>query len=125
MKKFALQSVGISALIVMALTGCGGSNGSSGAASPEATASPTPTAAKQYTNDELVELVKQIKPKSGKELTVASSEDLAKENPVKSLLSMFTIEPAECKDLATLGGSETLAGSTTAAGADLDAASGS
>ncbi|MFC8040681.1 hypothetical protein ACFUOZ_15120 [Paenarthrobacter sp. NPDC057355] len=124
MKKFALQSVGISALVVMALTGCGGSTGSTNSASPEATASPTPTAAKQYTNDELVELVKQIKPKSGKELTVASSEELAQENPIKALMSMFTIEPAECKDLATLGGTETLAGSTTAAGADLDAASG-
>ncbi|MGO4433348.1 hypothetical protein AB4Y88_08645, partial [Paenarthrobacter sp. RAF9] len=87
MKKFALQSVGISALAMMALTGCGGSTGSTDAASPEATASPTPTAAKQYTNDELVELVKQIKPKSGKELTVASSDELAQENPMKALMS--------------------------------------
>jgi hypothetical protein len=124
LKKFALQSVGISALAMMALTGCGGSGGSTDTASPEATASPTPTAAKQYTNDELVELVKQIKPKSGKELTVASSDELAQENPMKALLSMFTVEPAECKDLATLGGSETLAGSTTAAGADLNSESG-
>ncbi|MFJ4028801.1 hypothetical protein ACIPWF_15615 [Paenarthrobacter sp. NPDC089989] len=124
MKKFALHSVGISALVMMAVSGCGGSAGSTDAASPEATATPTPTVAKQYTNDELVGLVKQIKPKSGKELTVASSEELAQENPIKALLSMFTIEPAECKDLATLGGNTTLAGSTTAAGADLDAESG-
>ncbi|VXA98905.1 conserved exported hypothetical protein [Arthrobacter sp. 9V] len=120
MKKFALQSAGVSALIMMALTGCGGSTGSTDAASPEA----TPSAAKQYTNDELMAMVKQIKSPSGKDLTVASSEELAQENPMKALLSMFTVEPAECKDLGTLGGSEVLEGSTTAAGADLNAETG-
>ncbi|SCZ63663.1 hypothetical protein SAMN02799638_03709 [Arthrobacter sp. UNCCL28] len=126
-KKFALHSVGISALVMMALTGCGGSTGSTGStgsATQEASPSQAPATAKQYTNDELMALVKQVKSPSGKELTVASSDELSQENPMKALLSMFTVEPAECKDLGTLGGSEVLEGSTTAAGADLDAESG-
>ncbi|MCF3140647.1 hypothetical protein LRQ04_15430 [Paenarthrobacter sp. AR 02] len=122
MKKFALQGAAASALVMMALTGCGGSSASTDAAKPEPSA--TPTAAKQYTNDELVALVKSIKSPSGADLTVASSEELAQENPMKALMSMFTVEPAECNKLSTLGGSDVLAGSTTAAGADLNAASG-
>ncbi|UKA49749.1 hypothetical protein LFT48_20335 [Arthrobacter sp. FW305-123] len=123
MKKFALQSAGISALVMMALTGCGGSTESAGS-TEAATPSATPTVAKQYTSDELMAMVKQVKSPSGKELTVVSSEELAQENPMKALLSMFTVEPAECKDLGTLGGSEVLEGSTSAAGGDLNAETG-
>ncbi|MGP0222497.1 hypothetical protein [Paenarthrobacter sp. NCHU4564] len=121
MTRKALFGAGASALLVLALTACSSGSGTSSTAtsSPSETATPTPTVAKQYTNDELMELVKQIKTADGADLTVMSSEDLAQENPMKALLSMMTIEPAECADLATLGGSEPLPGSTTAAGADV------
>lgn len=122
MNKNALRGFGVSALIVMALTACGGTSPSTDAASAPAseTATPTPTAAKQYSNDELLDMVKQIKTATGTELTIASSEELAQANPMKALMSMFTIEPAECKELATLGGAEPLAGSTSAAGAEVN-----
>ncbi|MDQ0277965.1 hypothetical protein QO003_002268 [Arthrobacter silviterrae] len=89
-------------------------------AGPTASATPTPKAAKQYSNDELMAMVKQIKPGSGTELTTASAEELAGANPVKALMSMFTVEPAECKELETLGSSEPVAGSTSAAGAEVN-----
>ena len=122
MNKNALRGFGVSALIVMALTACGGSGTSTDAAPASAseTSTPTPTAAKQYTSDELMAMVKQIKSGQGTELTVVSSEELADANPVKAILGMFTIEPAECKELATLGGAEPLAGSTSAAAAEVD-----
>lgn len=111
-------------MIVMALTACSGSATATDATPAAETPTPTPTVAKQYTNAELVELVKQIKTADGASLTVASGDDLAQENPMKALLSMMTIEPAECAELGTLGSSEAIAGSTAAAGAELNAASG-
>ncbi|WP_157884167.1 hypothetical protein [Arthrobacter alpinus] len=124
MKKFAMHGAAVSALVVMALTGCGGSGDATVLAGSTASETPTPKAAKQYSNDELMAMVKQIKPGNGTELTTASAEELAEANPVKALMSMFTVEPAECKELETLGSSEPVAGSTSAAGAEVNNESG-
>ncbi|WP_079941318.1 hypothetical protein [Paenarthrobacter ureafaciens] len=126
MKRNALRGFAAAGLLVMGLTACGGGGASTDVASsapagetPSAT--PTPTEAKQYTTQELVDLVKQIKADDGSELTVSAIDDLAsQQNPLKELIGQMTIEPAECKELSTLGASQSIEGSTAAAGAKID-----
>lgn len=108
----------------MGLTACGGAGSTTDAASAEPKETPAP-AAKQYTSAELTDLVKQIKAADGSELMVSSIDDVAgQQDPIKELLGSMTIEPAECKDLAMAGASQSIEGSTGATGAKIDAASG-
>ncbi|WP_314324697.1 hypothetical protein [Paenarthrobacter ilicis] len=128
MNKNMLRGFAVSGLLVMGLTACGGS-GSSTDAAPSAASeapSPTPTAAKQYTSAELTDLVKQIKPADGTELTVTTIDDVAAQaDPLKKLMGSMNIEPAECKDSAMSGASQSIEGSTGATGAKVDTATGS
>lgn len=125
MNKNALRGFAAAGLLVMGLTACSGGGSTDAASSaPAGKAAPgsTPTKAKQYTTQELVDLVKQIKAADGSELTVSPIDDLAsQQNPLKELISQMTIEPAECKELSTLGASQSIEGSTAAAGAKIDA----
>ncbi|MCM0615140.1 hypothetical protein MOD31_03835 [Paenarthrobacter sp. TYUT067] len=128
MNKNTLRGFAVSGLLVMGLAACGGSGSSTdaGPAPANETSTPTPTAAKQYTSAELTDLVKQIKPADGSELTVTAIDDLAAQaNPLKELMGSMNIEPAECKDLAMSGASQSIEGSTGATGAKVDTATGS
>ena len=123
MYKKSLLGLGVVAIVGMALGACSGP-----ATSPDtASAQPSEKAAqtKRYSDGELLDLVKQIKTADGTSLTTVSGEELSsQENPMKELLALMSIEPAECKALGALGSSETIAGSTTAGGASVDTAGG-
>ncbi len=123
MYKKSLLGLGVVAIVGMALGACSGP-----ATSPDtASAKPSEKAAqtKRYSNGELLDLVKQIKTADGTSLTTVSGEELSnQENPMKELLALMSIEPAECKALGALGSSQTIAGSTTAGGASVDTAGG-
>lgn len=105
MKKNLLPGLGATALMVTALTACGGATASpqssSGPASETATATPTP--AKQYTKDELVALVGQIKEADGTSRAVVSDQELVAQYEPVRVLNKAVIEPSECGNLGTLG----------------------
>ncbi|MGA8787376.1 MAG: hypothetical protein WB535_00340 [Paenarthrobacter sp.] len=117
MKKHLLPGIGATALMVVALTACGGST-----ASPEPTSSqssgaatPTPTPVKQYTNEELIALVGQVKLADGTSPAVLSGDELlAQYDSMVKGFAGATIEPAACKDPFLLGAPRTIDGSTAA-----------
>ncbi len=91
---------------MIALAGCTGGGG--GAASPSASptsASPSVTAeAKVYTEDELRELISGMKDGDGNELKLYSKEQVDQgSNIANLLLSTATVDPSDCKDIATAG----------------------
>jgi hypothetical protein len=102
-----VPALGLMTAAMIALAGCTGGGG--GAASPTAggaaSASATQTAeAKVYTEDELRELVSGMKDGDGSELKLYSKEQVDQGgNIVNLLLSTATVDPADCKDIATAG----------------------
>ncbi|MFF1251851.1 hypothetical protein ACFVYC_05075 [Pseudarthrobacter sp. NPDC058329] len=92
---------------MIALAGCTGGGG--GAASPTATgtasASASQTAeAKVYTEDELRGLISGLKDDDGSELKLYSKEQVDQGGNIANLLlSTATVDPADCKDIATAG----------------------
>ncbi|MGR0161312.1 hypothetical protein [Paenarthrobacter nitroguajacolicus] len=115
MKKNLLLGFGASALVAMALTACGGGTSAAPASAPASeTATTTPTPAKQYTNEELVEIAKQIKAADGSTRAAVSGQELvAQYDPLREL-TQAAIEPTTCKDLGTLGVYQPIAGSASA-----------
>jgi hypothetical protein len=94
------------AAAMIALAGCTGGGG--GAASPSASttsASPSATAeAKVYTEDELRELISGMKDGDGNELKLYSKEQVDQGGNIANLLlSTATVDPSDCKDIATAG----------------------
>jgi hypothetical protein len=93
------------AAAMIALAGCTGGGG--GAATPSTT--PTATAsktaeAKVYTEDELRELISGMKDDDGNELKLYSKEQVDQGGNIANLLlSTATVDPADCKDIATAG----------------------
>ena len=116
MKKNLLLGFGASALAAMALTACSGGTAAAPVSAPQSeTATATPTPVKQYSNEELVSLVSQIKASDGSSLSAVSGEELAgRYQPLRDTLGKTTIEPAACKDLSAVGVPQTIAGSTSA-----------
>jgi len=101
-----VPAFGLMAAAMIALAGCTG--GGDGAASPTATegsASASPTAeAKVYTEDELRELISGMKDGDGNELKLYSKEQVDQGGNIANLLlSTATVDPADCKDIATAG----------------------
>ncbi|MGN8132181.1 hypothetical protein ACTJK0_16690 [Paenarthrobacter sp. 22069] len=92
---------------MLALAGCSG--GGSGTASPSGTtsasASASPTAsAKAYSEDELRNLISGMKDADGNELKLYSKEQVDQGGNIANLLmSTATIDPKDCKDIATAG----------------------
>jgi hypothetical protein len=92
---------------MIALAGCTGGGG--GAASPTATqtasASASQTAeAKVYTEDELRDLISGMQDADGNELKLYSKEQVDQGGNIASLLlSTATVDPSDCKDIATAG----------------------
>lgn len=115
MKKTLLPGVGASALALLALTACGGATASPQESAPASeTATATATPAKQYTTEELVALVGQIKESDGTNRAVVSGEELVAQYEPIRVLTKATIEPAECANLATLGAYQPIDGSASA-----------
>jgi hypothetical protein len=95
------------AAAMIALAGCTGGGG--GAASPSATQTTTASAsqtaeAKVYTEDELRDLISGVKDGDGNELKLYSKEQVDQGGNIANLLlSTATVDPKDCKDIATAG----------------------
>jgi hypothetical protein len=102
-----VPALGVLAAAMIALAGCTGGGG--GAATPTATqtasASASKTAeAKVYTEDELRELISGMKDGDGNELKLYSKEQVDQGGNIANLLlSTATVDPSDCKDIATAG----------------------
>lgn len=100
-----VPAFGVMAAAMVALAGC---TGGGGAASPSATtATPTATetaAAKVYSEDELRDLVSGRTDADGNELKLYSKEQVDQGGNIANLLlSTATVDPADCKGIATAG----------------------
>lgn len=103
-----VSALGVVAAAMLALAGCTGGGG--GTATPSstttsATPSPTQTAnAKVYSEDELRNLISGKKDADGNELKLYSKEQVDQGGNIANLLmSTATIDPKDCKDIATAG----------------------
>jgi hypothetical protein len=100
-----VPALGLMTAAMIALAGC---TGGGGAASPSpSTSSATPSAtaeAKVYSEDELRELISGMTDDNGNELKLYSKEQVDQGGNIASLLlSTATVDPADCKDIATAG----------------------
>ncbi|TQJ34055.1 hypothetical protein [Arthrobacter sp. SLBN-122] len=103
-----VSALGVVTAAMLALAGCTGGGG--GTATPSstttsATPSPTQTAnAKAYSEDELRNLISGKKDAGGNELKLYSKEQVDQGGNIANLLmSTATIDPKDCKDIATAG----------------------
>ncbi|MFJ5962209.1 hypothetical protein [Pseudarthrobacter oxydans] len=96
-------ALGLMTAALMALAGCTGGGG--GAASPSASETPSPTAeAKVYSEDELREMISGMTDDDGNELRLYSKEQVDQGGNIANLLlSTATVDPEDCKDIATAG----------------------
>ena len=101
-----VPALGLMTAGMIALAGCTGGGGAAGpTATDTASASASPTAeAKVYTEDELRELISGLKDEDGSELKLYSKEQVDQGGNIANLLlSTATVDPADCKDIATAG----------------------
>src|SRR6478735_10754094 len=102
-----VSALGVMAAAMLALAGCSGGGGGTATPSSSATASPSasPTAdAKVYSEDQLRDLISGMKDADGNELKLYSKEQVDQGgNLAKLLMSTATIDPKDCKDIATAG----------------------
>ena len=102
-----VSALGVMAAAMLALAGCSGGGGGTATPSSSATASPSasPTAdAKVYSEDQLRDLISGMKDADGNELKLYSKEQVDQGGNIANLLmSTATIDPKDCKDIATAG----------------------
>ncbi|UUL77104.1 hypothetical protein NG819_05780 [Pseudarthrobacter sp. Fe7] len=104
-----ISALGVVAAAMLALAGCSGGGGGtaspSGTATTSATASASQTAdAKVYSEDQLRDLISGMKDADGNELKLYSKEQVSQGGNIANLLmSTATIDPKDCKDIATAG----------------------
>jgi hypothetical protein len=102
-----VPALGVMAAAMIALAGCTGGGGGTTTPSTTATATATPTEtaeAKVYTEDELRGLISGMKDDDGSELKLYSKEQVDQGGNIANLLlSTATVDPADCKDIATAG----------------------
>ncbi|WP_258868408.1 hypothetical protein [Arthrobacter sp. RT-1] len=100
-----VPALGLMTAAMLALAGCTGGGG--GSASPSPTPTPTSSAtedAKVYTEDELRNLISGKTDADGNELKLYSKEQVDQGgNLANLLLSTATVDPEDCKDIATAG----------------------
>ena len=106
-----VSALGVVAAAMLALAGCSG--GGSGTAIPSGTASTSASAsasasqtadAKVYSEDQLRDLISGMKDADGNELKLYSKDQVAQGGNIANLLmSTATIDPKDCKDIATAG----------------------
>jgi hypothetical protein len=93
------------AAAMIALAGCTGGGGGAATPSTSETATATKTVeAKVYNEDELRELISGMKDDDGNELKLYSKEQVDQGGNIANLLlSTATVDPSDCKDIATAG----------------------
>ena len=96
-----LAAAGAAAAAVLMVAGCTGGGGTP--ASPTATASPRETD-RVYSEDELRGLISGLRDSDGNELRLYSEEQVAQGRSLGDvLLDRATVDPADCKSIATAG----------------------
>ena len=100
-----VPAFGVLAIGALALAGCTGGGGGGTSASPTASASASESAqAKVYSEDELRDLISGMKDGDGNELKLYSKDQVDQgSNIANLLLSTATVDPGDCKDIATAG----------------------
>lgn len=102
-----VSGLGVMTAAMLALASCSGGGG--GTASPSGTATASASAsktaeAKVYSEDELRNLISGMKDGDGNELKLYSKEQVDQGGNIANLLmSTATIDPKDCKDIATAG----------------------
>jgi hypothetical protein len=103
-----VSALGVVTAAMLALAGCTGGGG--GTASPSGTATTASASASQtanakvYSEDELRTLISGMKDADGNELKLYSKEQVDQGGNLANLLmSTATIDPKDCKDIATAG----------------------
>ena len=102
-----VSALGVMAAAMLALAGCSG--GGSGTASPSGSATASASAsltadAKVYSEDQLRDLISGMKDADGNELKLYSKEQVDQGGNIANLLmSTATVDPKDCKDIATAG----------------------
>ncbi len=98
-------ALGLMTAAMLALAGCTGGGG--GTATPTATSTPSATETeddKVYTEDELRTLISGKTDADGNELKLYSKEQVDQGGNIANLLlSTATVDPEDCKDIATAG----------------------
>ena len=100
-----VPALGMMAAAMLALAGCTGGGGGAATPSPTGTASPAATETdKVYTEDELRELISGKSDADGNELKLYSKEQVDQGGNIANLLlSTASVDPEDCKDIATAG----------------------
>lgn len=100
-----VPAVGSLAVAMIALAGCTGGGGTAGPSATTATATGTATAeAKSYSADELRDLISGRTDADGNELRLYSKEQVDQGGAIANLLlSTATVDPPDCKGIATAG----------------------
>jgi hypothetical protein len=100
-----VPALGLMTAAMLALAGCTGGGG--GTATPTATSTPSATETeddKVYTEDELRTLISGKTDADGNELKLYSKEQVDQGGNIANLLlSTATVDPEDCKDIATAG----------------------
>lgn len=100
-----VPAIGLVAAAMLALAGCTGGGGAASPSPATTTATATATAeAKVYSEDELRELISGLTDDEGNELKLYSKEQVDQGGNIANLLmSTATVDPADCKEIATAG----------------------
>jgi hypothetical protein len=100
-----VPALGLMTAAMIALAGCTGGGGSATPSATETTAGASATAeAKVYSEDELRELISGMKDEDGNELKLYSKEQVDQGGNIANLLlSTATVDPEDCKHIATAG----------------------
>ncbi|MGN7199799.1 hypothetical protein [Arthrobacter sp. SAFR-044] len=102
-----VSALGVVAAAMLALAGCSGGGGGTASPSGSATASASASQtaeAKVYSEDQLRDLISGMKDADGNELKLYSKEQVDQGGNIANLLmSTATVDPKDCKDIATAG----------------------
>jgi hypothetical protein len=97
-----VPALGLMTAAMLAVAGCTGGGG--GSVSPTPTPTATEAADKVYTEDELRNLISGKTDADGNELKLYSKEQVDQGGNIANLLlSTATVDPEDCKDIATAG----------------------
>lgn len=103
-----LSALGVATVTMVALAGCTGGGEGGSTASPTETATET-SGDKVYTEDELLDLISGMEDGEGNELRLYSKDQVDQgQNVANILMSNATVDPEECKEIATAGLQDTV-----------------
>ncbi|MGF9648443.1 hypothetical protein AAIH32_10740 [Pseudarthrobacter oxydans] len=99
-----VPALGLMTATMIALAGCTGGGGSASPTATETASASATAEAKVYSEDELRELISGMKDEDGNELKLYSKEQVDQGGNIANLLlSTATVDPEDCKDIATAG----------------------